>query len=207
MIKNIQTISQKLISITLISSSLIFTACSSKNEYNEEVKELSKKQENLPSWVIDDKNLSGVGSATYRGQSYIQQLNQAKTLALADLGRKLEVKVDSLMRDYYSSVGFKNDKKQNSTFTEESSFQTISSVSSQVIKGAFIDKTYVAEDGELFVLVKIDSSLVAEHYSNDAKLKQFLQTRLNAEESYKTLKEEVKDYKNSSEQTAEQNQK
>ena len=39
------------------------------------------------------------------------------------------------MRDYYSSVGFKNDKKQNSTFTEESSFQTISSVSSQVIKG------------------------------------------------------------------------
>ncbi len=95
MIKNIQTISQKFISITLLSSSLIFTACSSKNEYNEEVKELTQKQENLPSWVIDDKNLSGVGSATYRGQSYIQQLNQAKTLALADLGVKRSAKLGS----------------------------------------------------------------------------------------------------------------
>ncbi len=101
------------------------------------------------------------------------------------------------MRDYYSSVGFKNDKKQNSTFTEESSFQTISSVSSQVIKGAYVDKTYIAKDGELFVLVKIDSSLVAEHYSNDAKLQQFIQTKLNAKESFETLKEEVKDFKES----------
>jgi hypothetical protein len=176
--------------------SVTVTGCSSKN-YNASpaTNALIEKSNNLPKWVNQDEGMVAVGSATYKGQSYIQQKNQAVAIAEMNLGRKLKTKVDSLVRDYYRVTGNKD------SMIEELSSQTTSQVSSELLQGVVVKEVYIANDGEMFVQVAINSEMIAEYKIGNAKMTKYVQTQLMAERSFADLKTEVKEYK------AEQNEK
>jgi len=170
-------------------STIMFTGCAEKNQYGKLPNQLVQKHKDLPSWVNNDSGLVAIGSATYKGQSYVQQKNQAVSIAKMNLGRKIQTKVDSLVRDYYRSTGAKE------AMVEELNSQTTSQVSSQVLQGVYVKEVYVSDDGEMFVQVGIDSETVSEFHSNNTKMQKYIYQQLQAEKSFKELKQEVKEFK------------
>ena len=126
------------------------------------------KFKSLPSWVNEDNGLVSVGSATYKGQSFIQQKNQAVAVASMNLGRKIKTKVDSLTRDFFQGT-----TNENSSI-EEFTSQTTSQVSSEVIRGMYVKNIYVSDDGELFVQLSVNEDVLLGYYHNNKNLQKFL---------------------------------
>ena len=113
-----------------------------------------KKYEDLPSWVLNDNSLyTGIGSAKQKGQSFTSQTQEAVTLAKMSLSQKISTHINSTVQIQAHSTqsNLKEDK-----FEKSMNLLTTQN-SSNILNGAFVSKTYIAKDGELFVQVSIDS--------------------------------------------------
>lgn len=176
----------KLYNVLMLVGVLLYTGCSTAQV---KPKELAHKNKDLPSWVNDDFGMVAVGSATYRGQSYIQQKNQAVAVASMNLGRKIKVKVDSLTQDYYRSMG------EKSPAIDVVTTQITSQVSSEILSGVSVKNIFIAEDGEMFVQIVLDNDSIANYIIGDANMKKYMSTQLAAEKGFKDLKQEVKEFR------------
>jgi len=172
---------------------LLFTGCSQKSPYGQDVGELQNKHEDLPKWVLSDSDdYSAVGSASYKGQSYIHQRNEAVATARMNLVNKIEIKVDSLTRVFYQATGQgSNLSEKNLATIDEVSKQVTSQVSSLYLRGSKAVDTYIADDGEMFVKVEVDPNINLSILEN-MKSNPILRQQKNADEGFKELETEVK---------------
>lgn len=130
--------------LTFLLSLILFFGCAEKSPQQISSEQVIKKHKNLPEWVLNDDDVGvAVGSSMYVGQSYNQQYTEAVSIAKMNLSQKLVSKVDSMYKTYYS-----NKKSNNSQLSAQ--------VSSSIMKNVKVNKTFVAEDGELFVEISAE---------------------------------------------------
>jgi hypothetical protein len=148
-----------LVTASLLALSLVFVGCASKVGEPEplNIKQLTNKVKQLPAWATTDANFyQSSGSAQYRGQSFTEQKSEAESTAYASLVRRLETKVDVILKNHYAVSG-----TGKSPYIEKYHQQTTSQLSSLVISHSRIVDTYLSpEDGELFVLIEVDENSV-----------------------------------------------
>lgn len=136
---------------------------------------------NLPIWIQSQSNpYMAVGSAPYRGQDFGMQRDEAVFVAKQNLAESLEQKVSSLRKSYKISSSYKN----------ESSFETTGKqVASMLLAGVVVQKTYIANNGELFVLVLIDPE-----FAKQVAAKQRLSKEFKTDKHFLELEDEVKKF-------------
>ena len=177
--------------VALLTGAILFTGCGSKTpDYRQEkVKNFSEKINDLPKWVTEDASpFTAVGSAVYKGQSFFHVRQEAVALAKLALVQKVSAKVDAVTKTYYQSSGATPDASL------EDVTKTVSSqLSSQVLNGVIVTKTYASEDGELFVQVTLNPDAFEQFLKNNYSTQKYLYQQINADKAWKELKEEVKD--------------
>jgi hypothetical protein len=165
---------------SMVVSSMSLTGCATTVSEPKplETKELVNKYKNLPTWVTTDSGYhQSTGSSVYRGQSFIEQKTEAETTAYSALVRRLETKVDVLIKNHFNVAG-----KGKSPYIEKFHSQTSQQLSSLVVSRSRIVDTYISPiDGELFVLIEVDEGAV------DKITK-------NAESAFMELDRKSKDY-------------
>ena len=182
-----------------IAALLALNGCASKQEYvshnindyadqgNESIYKPDKLEDRikiineLPNWVQGQSNpYMAVGSAPYRGQDFGMQRDEAVFVAKQNLAESLEQKVSSLRKSYKISSSYKN----------ESSFETIGKqVANMLLAGVVVQKTYIANNGELFVLVLIDPE-----FAKQVAAKQRLSKEFKTDKHFLELEDEVKKF-------------
>jgi hypothetical protein len=161
--KNITTISV----VASLLATMLLTGCSTAGQPKPlETKDLVSKYKALPTWVTTDADkYQSSGSSLYHGQSFIEQKTEAETSAYAALVRRLETKVDVLVKNHYSIAG-----NGTNPYTEKFHTQTIQQLSSFVVSGSRVVDTYISpSDGELFILIAVDENAVNKLTTNVEK--------------------------------------
>lgn len=178
-----------LISVVLISA-IGITGCGEKSIAIEkpDPKDHVSKYRDIPVWVNESSNpYISVGSAPFRGQDYIMQRDEAVAIAKSNLVMQVESKVDALYKSYKASIG--------STATQNDNVfrRTTSQVASRILAGTMVSKTYMSNDGELFVRIVLDSNFANVPGANNEQ-KILLET-LRSETAFKELEVEVEKIK------------
>ena len=106
-----------------------------------------------PQWVCDggatmEGGIFGVGSAPKSPLGMSFQRNEAVAQARDELARQLKVKVENMIKNYMSSTGVGNNQT-----AERVSTQVSKQLTSQVLEGSKLLKTWIANDGTMYVLV------------------------------------------------------
>lgn len=172
--------------VGLVASALLISGCSTKEPRTERIEAFNKKFNDLPAWVTDDSSpYTAVGSVINKGQSFYHLRNEAVTLAKGALAQKISAKVDSLNKAYFSSTGANKDSTLEDVF-KSSTLQ----VSSQVLNGVVVSKTFMSEDGELFVQVTLKPEVFEDFIKGNYKSQAYLYQQLQADKAWQELKEE-----------------
>ena len=182
-----------------IAALLALSGCASKQEYvshnindyadqgNESIYKPDKLEDRikiineLPNWVQGQSNpYMASGSAPYRGQDFAMQRDEAVFVAKQNLAESLEQKVSSLKKLHKSSSNRSNETSFESTGKQ---------VASMLIIGAVTEKTYIANNGELFVLVVVDPE-----FAKQVAKKQNFSKELKNDKYFIELEDEVKKF-------------
>ena len=178
----------KILATSLIASLLLISGCSSTPDVRQEsTQNFTKNYEQLPKWVTEDESpFTAVGSAVNKGQSFFHLRNEAVTLAKGALAQKVSAKVEALSKAYFQSVGAQKDAT-----LEDVGTSSTTQVASQTLNGVLVTRTYVAKDGELFVQVSLQPEKFEAFIKNSYKSQAYILQTLNADKSWKELKEET----------------
>jgi len=172
---------------SVLVGAMLFSGCSTKDPRSERIENFSKKYNELPEWILkDDSSFTAVGSVINKGQSFYHLRNEAVTLAKATLVQKISAKVDSMNKTYFGSAGATKDSVMQDVFKSSSLH-----VSSQVLNGVQVTKTYASQDGELFVQVTLSPEAFEQFLKQNYKSQAYLYQQLQADKEWKELKEEV----------------
>lgn len=153
-----------------------------------------------PSWVLegcsaywgDDggARLCGVGDAKI-GRSMSIARTKATSRGRAEISRSLETKVKNMIKDYQEQV-----TDGESEMTAEQFSSTTVSLSKATLNGTTIQKTWVSQTGQLYILVALDvesfENSVREMDEMNDKLRAFIEAR--AKKSFTELDEQMEDY-------------
>lgn len=156
---------------------------------------------NAPAWVLDptmEGGLSAVGSAKMSKAG----LSFTKTNALAngrdELARQMSVKVKNLVKNFTQSTGIGDDET-----VDRVSVNVSKQVASQTLQGSKQKATWISPSNELFVLLVLDPSSVADavkasvqtSMKNEKALWQQFQAKKGHEELDKEIEKEFGDFK------------
>jgi ribosomal protein S20 len=153
-----------------------------------------------PNWVLegcsaywgDDggARLCGVGDAKI-GRSMSIARTKATSRGRAEISRSLETKVKNMIKDYQEQV-----TDGDSEMTAEQFSSTTVSLSKATLNGTTIQKTWVSQTGQLYILVALDvesfENSVREMDEMNDKLRAFIEAR--AKKSFTELDEQMEDY-------------
>jgi len=153
-----------------------------------------------PNWVLegcsaywgDDggARLCGVGDAKI-GRSMSIARTKATSRGRAEISRSLETKVKNMIKDYQEQV-----TDGESEMTAEQFSSTTVSLSKATLNGTTIQKTWVSQTGQLYILVALDvesfENSVREMDEMNDKLRAFIEAR--AKKSFTELDEQMEDY-------------
>ena len=162
--------------------------------------QLPNKFAGAPSWVLegcsaywgDDggARLCGVGDAKI-GRSMSIARTKATSRGRAEISRSLETKVKNMIKDYQEQV-----TDGESEMTAEQFSSTTVSLSKATLNGTTIQKTWVSQTGQLYILVALDvesfENSVREMDEMNDKLRAFIEAR--AKKSFTELDEQMEDY-------------
>lgn len=167
------------------------TGCASSNPPKlPEPSALLKKHKDLPNWVNDDAGMYvAVGSARFKGQTYIQQKMEAELIANGELAMKIEKRLDALAKAYHRSTG------QSQSYNEDVFKSVISSVTSQTLSGIKHKEVYVADDGEMFVKVELDPEYLSQFLKSNYASNQTRWQMIQADQAFKELDDEARKYR------------
>ncbi len=153
-----------------------------------------------PSWVLegcsaywgDDggARICGVGDAKI-GRSMSIARTKATSRARTEISRTLETKVKNMMKDFQEQV-----TDGESEMNAEQFSSTTISLSKATLNGTSVQKTWVSQTGQLYILVALDveafENSVREMDNMSNKLRSFIEAR--AKKSFAELDEEMEDY-------------
>jgi len=112
-----------------------------------------------PAWVCNgganmEGGIYGVGSAPKSPLGISFQRNEAVAQARDEIARQLKVKVKNMIKSYLSATGTGDNQTAERVATQVSKQLT-----SQVLEGSKLLKTWQANDGTLYVLVGMNKSI------------------------------------------------
>jgi len=178
---------------TILVTVLILSACAGSKPKNEIADPCF---EGAPQWVVNPQ-IEGTLAATGSAKKSAAGMQFAKDAALAnarsEISRMIEVKVDTMMKDFTQVTGV-GDAQTVDKVTSSVSKQ----ISSQVLQGTMQKNAWFSPCGELYVLVAIDSgkvagltkNLVMSSMKNDAAIWQQFQARKAQGELDKAINKE-----------------
>ncbi len=183
---------------TALAAVIATAGCGSKEVTPDE--QLPNEFAGAPSWVLegcsaywgDDggARICGVGDAKI-GRSMSIARTKATSRARTEISRTLETKVKNMMKDFQEQVT-DGDTEMNA---EQFSSTTIS-LSKATLNGTSVQKTWVSQTGQLYILVALDveafENSVREMDNMSNKLRSFIEAR--AKKSFAELDEEMEDY-------------
>jgi ribosomal protein S20 len=153
-----------------------------------------------PSWVLegctsywdddDGARLCGVGDAKI-GRSMSIARTKATSRARAEIGRTLETKVKTMIKDFQEQV-----TDGESEMTAEQFSTTTVLLSKSTLNGTSIQETWVSQTNQLYILVALDietfENSVREMDEMSSRLQAFIEAR--ARKSFTELDEQMEDY-------------
>ena len=153
-----------------------------------------------PSWVLegcttywdddDGARLCGVGDAKI-GRSMSIARTKATSRARAEIGRTLETKVKTMIKDFQEQV-----TDGESEMTAEQFSSTTVLLSKSTLNGTSIQETWVSQTNQLYILVALDietfENSVREMNEMSSQLRAFIEAR--ARKSFTELDEQMEDY-------------
>jgi ribosomal protein S20 len=153
-----------------------------------------------PSWVLegcttfwdddDGARLCGVGDAKI-GRSMSIARTKATSRARAEIGRTLETKVKTMIKDFQEQV-----TDGESEMTAEQFSSTTVLLSKSTLNGTAIQETWVSQTNQLYILVALDietfENSVREMDEMSSQLRAFIEAR--ARKSFTELDEQMEDY-------------
>ncbi len=153
-----------------------------------------------PSWVLegcadywdddDGARLCGVGDAKI-GRSMSIARTKATSRARAEIGRTLETKVKSMIKDFQEQV-----TDGESEMTAEQFSSTTVLLSKSTLNGTTIQETWVSQTNQLYILVGLDieafENSVRQMDEMSSQLRAFIEAR--ARKSFTELEEQMDDY-------------
>jgi len=153
-----------------------------------------------PSWVLegcgaywdddDGARLCGVGDAKI-GRSMSIARTKATSRGRAEIGRTLETKVKSMIKDFQEQV-----TDGESEMTAEQFSSTTVLLSKSTLNGTSIQETWISQTNQLYILVALDiesfENSVREMDEMSSQLRAFIEAR--ARKSFTELDEEMEDY-------------
>lgn len=156
--------------------------------------------EGAPSWVLEGCNtywgddegarLCGVGDAKM-GRSMSIARTKATSRARAEIGRTLETKVKSMIKDFQEQV---TDGESEMTVEQFSSTTVL--LSKSTLNGTLVKESWVSSTGQLYILVALDvesfENSVRQMDEMSSRLRTFIEAR--AKKSFSELDEEMDDY-------------
>lgn len=186
---------------TLAVLAILATGCNSKQELKPveqpqtpTASQVKNKLDGAPKWAIDHTNqdlLMASGSAAPTKAGYQFQLNEAKAQARNELARQISVKVNDMTKNFLQVTGIAKGET-----VDRVSSQVSKQVASETIAGSRQKDIWVANDGELFVLMVIDASELSKSiknslnssFKNDSAAYQQLQAQKAQDELAKEIK-------------------
>ena len=189
----------KLLSFAFIA--LLATGCNSKQELKPieqpptpTANQVKNKLDGAPKWVIDHTNqdlLMASGSAAPTKAGYQFQLTEARAQARSELARQISVKVGDMTKNFLQVTGIAKGET-----VDKVSSQVSKQVANETIAGSRQKDIWVADDGELFVLIVIDAAELSKSiknslnssFKNDSAAYQQLQSQKAQEELAKEIK-------------------
>lgn len=183
---------------TALAAVIATAGCGSKEVTPDE--QLPNEFAGAPSWVLEgcsaywgddgSARICGVGDAKI-GRSMSIARTKATSRARTEISRTLETKVKNMMKDFQEQVT-DGDTEMNA---EQFSSTTIS-LSKATLNGTSVQKTWVSQTGQLYILVALDveafENSVREMDNMSNKLRSFIEAR--AKKSFAELDEEMEDY-------------
>jgi hypothetical protein len=142
-------------------------------------------------WDDDDgARLCGVGDAKI-GRSMSIARTKATSRGRAEIGRTLETKVKSMIKDFQEQV-----TDGESEMTAEQFSTTTVLLSKSTLNGTSIQETWISQTNQLYILVALDieafENSVREMDEMSSQLRAFIEAR--ARKSFTELDEEMEDY-------------
>ncbi len=151
----------------------------------------------MPGWMTEkpqvENHLIGTGTAVSGGMQ--MSMSKAETRARNDIASTVEVRVQSLTKDFQEEVS----GEMRSQFT-----QAQKQVVSQVISGSSTRETEVVEQDDkyrAYVMMEMPIGKASKELISKIKSNEELYTQFRASEAFEQLQEEVEKYKKSQDGT------
>ena len=160
--------SRVLKSVIAAASLVLFAGCAAEQSPVAQAPAAVKnKFAGAPSWVLNP-NLEGgicaLGSAVQNDAGFNFQRTQAMANGRDELVRQLELKVSNMVKDFTQVTGV-----GNAATIDKVSSSVSKQVASQTLAGSKLKSTWVADDGEMFVLMVMDPNAVAKATNDSVK--------------------------------------
>ena len=149
---------KKIILPMIAGSIFVFTGCMNAQP-KPNFEQCKINGEEAPQWVCNgganmEGGIYGVGSAPKSPLGITFQRNEAMAQARDEIARQLQVKVKNMIKNYMSSTGIGDNQT-----AERVSTQVSKQLTSQVLQGSKLLKTWQGKDGTLYVLVGMNKSI------------------------------------------------
>lgn len=149
----------KKILILVCLSAFAFAGCGGKETTTPQM--TNKCYQGAPDWVINggaEGGLSGVGAAKIGAAGNNFARTMAKSSALDDMARTLNVKVNNMLKTFTQSTGIGDDEVVDTVSASVSKQLT-----SQELQGAKQSAIWVSECDEIYVLMVIDPNTIQDY--------------------------------------------
>lgn len=149
---------------------------------------------NIPDWYLNppkDPNYL-FSPQTQTSQDMQLAINKAITAGRADIARQVEVKLNSLEKQFGEEVGTDSSSEFLSQFT-----QATKTVTDQTLIGSRVDKQTLVKDGNIFrayVLVEYPLGEANQALMQQIKNNEHLYTRFRSSQAFNELDNEIKKY-------------
>jgi len=140
--------------------------------------------------ITEAGGLAAVGMGV--SQSTNLAIDKAKTRGRVELAQILEVKIDSMKKDFQEEVGEGNGSELNALFTAAAKVVTHKILSGTVPK----DIKFEEANGKTtaYALMVVDPKVIADAFADQANSQRNMYTRFRASQAFKELDEEIKKY-------------
>ena len=153
--------------LPILLGSVLFTACSSKEEVEVKKTETSSgdmyvnpELKGSPKWVrmpYVQGTISDVGSAPQNaGNDFSFQREEAMADARDNLAKQISVKVNNMFKSFKSVTG----SGENSTF-DKSSEKVSKQIASETLNNTIVKDTWISTSGTFYVLMAVDTAQVS----------------------------------------------
>ena len=156
-----------IVAASVVAASFLFTGCGQQPEIAQAPTQVKNKFSNAPKWVLDPQveggiAAVGIAAATPAGMSF--QRTQALGNGRDELARQLELKVTNMLKDFTQTTGV------GSAATVDKVASSVSKqIANQTLTGSKQKAMWIADDGELYILVVLDPTAVKKETENAVK--------------------------------------